>query len=496
MHLTVIQQDDREDWEVEAAKMKTVYANAYLTIAAATSSDHGQGFLKPRTSSKTIELELSDFEHAPDGIVLARRDLHRYTERSPFQMSPAPLFERGWIYQERLLSARVLYFEDSELLWDCRTDVFCECGDFPQSFITKTDSFHVIHNLYMLSQAREDGFYEDEHTHCHLVFDENDSGLYDWWHQKAVVAYAQLKLTKESDRLPALSGLAGLVAQKTGDVYLAGLWRKDLIRGLQWHSVHKDSIYESYLPYKYRAPSWSWVSVEGSAMDFPKIRDFSMGSHPSFTADAMVLNSSVSPLGKDILSEIVDGRITLLGEAVSANLRMQSGPKQETEFLLQLRSNKKATWTPLRHSKIFKTTDSPLTFHPDVNITLTTIETANGTCAQVFERSRLRLKLTGEVAESAQDIQAPVTLLRLGTFWGYNDRAKGKKVEGKGAKHIGGVTYLVLSSSARDTKSYERIGLLIWNSEGQWSLKNEQEHIQAAARIHEQRHTRIEATVI
>jgi len=78
-----IQQDDKEDWEIEAAKMKDIYANSYLTIAASGCSNSTEGFLKSRLY-KTLEL---DFEHVPGGTVLARRNLHGTADRSPFQES-------------------------------------------------------------------------------------------------------------------------------------------------------------------------------------------------------------------------------------------------------------------------------------------------------------------------------------------------------------------------------------------------------------------------
>lgn len=44
--------------------------------------------------------------------------------------------------------------------------------------------------------------------------------------------YAKLLLTFGKDRLPALSGLAARVARETGDTYVAGFWRQDLVLGL------------------------------------------------------------------------------------------------------------------------------------------------------------------------------------------------------------------------------------------------------------------------
>lgn len=58
----------------------------------------------------------------------------------------------------------------------------------------------------------------------------------------------------------ALFGLAGLCGEMFKDKYLAGFWLKDLVDGLLW------SVWEgrpASQPAKYRAPSWSWASLEG-----------------------------------------------------------------------------------------------------------------------------------------------------------------------------------------------------------------------------------------
>jgi hypothetical protein len=41
-------------------------------------------------------------------------------------------------------------------------------------------------------------------------------------------------LTKPEDKLPALSGLAESIAQRSGDRYYAGIWGNDILLGLHW----------------------------------------------------------------------------------------------------------------------------------------------------------------------------------------------------------------------------------------------------------------------
>ncbi len=47
--------------------------------------------------------------------------------------------------------------------------------------------------------------------------------------------HSSCKLTKLSDRLPAIEGLARLVQKHTKDEYIEGMWKKDLEEQLTWH---------------------------------------------------------------------------------------------------------------------------------------------------------------------------------------------------------------------------------------------------------------------
>jgi len=43
------------------------------------------------------------------------------------------------------------------------------------------------------------------------------------------------------------------------DVYIAGLWKMAFAEGLLWSPLR----YQNTRPKDYRAPSWSWASVDG-----------------------------------------------------------------------------------------------------------------------------------------------------------------------------------------------------------------------------------------
>jgi hypothetical protein len=76
--------------------------------------------------------------------------------------------------------------------------------------------------------------------------------------------YTRRELTCDSDMLPALGGIVSRVAQRTGDQFLAGLWKENLHIELLW--MARDAPHR--LPKEYRAPSWSWASLVGESFYF------------------------------------------------------------------------------------------------------------------------------------------------------------------------------------------------------------------------------------
>jgi hypothetical protein len=101
-----------------------------------------------------------------------------------------------------------------------------------------------------------------------------------------VQIYTSQKLTRDNDKLPALSGLARSIAEYTGDTYCAGIWKSHIIMGLYWevknygpiplctHPEHTAQLptpqkSEVIHPASYRAPSWSWASIDAEISFHP-----------------------------------------------------------------------------------------------------------------------------------------------------------------------------------------------------------------------------------
>ena len=87
---------------------------------------------------------------------------------------------------------------------------------------------------------------------------EYSKAIFDaWW--ATVYAYSLGKLTIAEDKLIATSSIAREFKSLIKSQYLAGLWKNAaLVRQLNWYTLSKTKR-----PLGYRAPSWSWASIDG-----------------------------------------------------------------------------------------------------------------------------------------------------------------------------------------------------------------------------------------
>lgn len=89
-----------------------------------------------------------------------------------------------------------------------------------------------------------------------------------------ILEYTRRDFTKYSDTLPALGGVARAFAAITKDRYCAGMWESELLQSLCWFREARllnkkpsrlfSPLYMDFSkPDAYRAPSWSWASING-----------------------------------------------------------------------------------------------------------------------------------------------------------------------------------------------------------------------------------------
>jgi hypothetical protein len=124
----------------------------------------------------------------------------------------------------------------------------------------------------------------------------------DFWNC-VVSIYSQCELTFEQDKLVGLAGVARAMKVQMGCDYLAGMWRTELERNLLW-SV--DSTFRR--PREYRAPSWSWASVEGR-IKIPERR----AKDKKDKVEIEILYASTQKKSADEMGQVVGGALIVRG---------------------------------------------------------------------------------------------------------------------------------------------------------------------------------------
>jgi hypothetical protein len=342
-----IVQDDVDDWQQESAKMHHIYENAYLTVAATSSADCSESMIRYHQDAIAVLEGSTQYGTHFSWLVLARETYHPNLD-TDWYMSGWPLLHRAWVLQERILSSRVLHVSRGELIWECKEETVCECG-----------------------KMRPYGKNKD----LHLVLDGKDSLLIQQAWRELVQVYSVLRLTKSSDKLPALAGLAqAFKKQRPGDRYLAGLWERSIIEDFLWYTVQT-----SRWPHPQdldRAPSWSWVTLNTKVcfatdsakepVDYSTVNFTELHAQLPIECHAEVLSVTVEHKNNHQVGEVEGGRLVLKGRLLTLDLEndalIVSGLNSEiaTFWLAELKSFSSRAFFPDDQTLPIPPSPSPL----------------------------------------------------------------------------------------------------------------------------------------
>lgn len=236
-----ILQDSLADWEKEASLMGQVYAGSCCTFTAASSSNGLEGCRR--------RFQNTGFTMAPRSVDLDFGSMQvKIFEHSPldwnWELKRTSLQRRAWTLQERKLSTRVVHYCDNLLLWECQS--LKASSELPWFQVNTDDQAPFL----LLNSPKDLRPKSSSLLRRELWFD-------------MIQDYSSRGLKKHRDRLPALEGLAQREMEPSRGRYLAGLWESDLPSALLWHVSWDLPECEVVRPCTYRAPSWSWASVEG-----------------------------------------------------------------------------------------------------------------------------------------------------------------------------------------------------------------------------------------
>ncbi|KAI1391813.1 HET-domain-containing protein [Hypoxylon trugodes] len=356
-------QDSAEDWAQEASRMREVYKGAALTIAAACASKTSEGIFRERSippNDSRCWLDWRNGNEIPTKVFL-RPGSELWDER----MHQSVLNTRSWVLQETLLAPRTLWFGQQQLCFECPKGSVDEAGrtiriteiyrskefmqllrqevlpDWKRRLLTylrerdlrlaiiypepslsnilrARDLWTLLNRSFVWRPFTLQGYFK-------APADPMGMSHFGFW-VKVIENYSARQLTNQGDTLPALSGLAGEFYTATGDTYVAGLWKLDLIQGLSWTRLPlKKQLPNKFADdKKYLAPSWSWACLPGRKVLF---MDLTQYDHVKRFAKLIDMNIQLST--HDPFGAVKGGYITLQGpflELDSPDLLSDSQP--------------------------------------------------------------------------------------------------------------------------------------------------------------------------
>ncbi|XXH02799.1 hypothetical protein Hte_009186 [Hypoxylon texense] len=240
-------QDSAADWEIESSRMASVYRESTVTVAAVSSASSDEPFLAPRSrvlQERLLLLGLSRADRQLSAEELGLVAPHVIGTAPSYALgirplavhtTAGPLSTRAWTFQEEKLSARILRFSATELSYECRRGVACECdmhgADYDNA--PAVPGLPPLHGLAITEKTDVDageaeGLEAGRPQQPPLHLDP----FLAW--QNRVAEYSRRRLTFASDKLPALAGLAAVCHAITKSAYLGGLWKDHLLLDLLW----------------------------------------------------------------------------------------------------------------------------------------------------------------------------------------------------------------------------------------------------------------------
>jgi hypothetical protein len=259
-----ITQDDSRELGEQIAAMQDVYSGSDLTLFAGHGVNANSGLNRTRDATVIYPLQVEVRAELPF--------LRNTFSKTPWiadalgyaDPDNLPLFQRGWVFQEQLLSRRGLVFNREWVSWRCLRDNVSEILPFDRKvsgeefgyipeYLCDGDGLTKSRNWFWAKST--DDFYKA------------DFPLESYY--RSIELYMRRTLTFESDRLRAISGLMAMTEQRTGSKFYYGTCLQDT-RGFLWRSnIRKNRPNGSSV-----APSWAWASCLGYFGHFLDAKSF------------------------------------------------------------------------------------------------------------------------------------------------------------------------------------------------------------------------------
>lgn len=227
--LCIIQSGDGlRDWLVESVKMDQVYTNGFCNIMADWGTAQNGMFFD--RDPDLLRAGTAKFAIASLNSVVTTREvtcLDRNWWRK--EVDDSPLNRRAWMLQERVLSQGNLHFGQQQVLWECAECIRSEMSPYHALW----SQIELPHYVGLEGFAPELRLKPIQTSEGRPTRDADD---YQFW-VNVVKDYSKRDITNISDKLVALSGVAKHMKGKFDDIYLCGLWKRNIAHEVLWSRV-------------------------------------------------------------------------------------------------------------------------------------------------------------------------------------------------------------------------------------------------------------------
>ena len=247
-----INQDDTQGKIKEISNMGSIYASSALNLSATASSSGSDGLFFSRHPVSVAPCKWRAYFGEKGNVT--QGELTAYSNRWSEEVIQAPIYTRAWVFQERTLAPRVVHFSRDQIFWECASLQAAEIYPHGMPYQNEKGSYDTQSREAEILRTRR----EIDATHDMKRWEV----CQEIW-AALIPLYSRANLTLDADKLPAISGVARRLSIMSGleptNDYAAGLWHPGFARQLLWRA---DLAPNKPRPTSYRAPSWSWASID------------------------------------------------------------------------------------------------------------------------------------------------------------------------------------------------------------------------------------------
>lgn len=340
-----IVQDDADDSRAQIAAMDWIYSSASLTIVAAVSDVSSLGLPGVRGRPR----KHSVFDHMRQLYT----DNPAVRDNMRLAIDGSVWNTRGWTFQERILSQKIVLISDYASYFLCPQDAYQEdLGSVP-SYLSESSTRHA--------------------ESCSITPLGNIMDFSEFC--DTVEQYTSRNLSFETDILNAFVGVTNVLTAQLDTETMYGLPESHLAEALLWGPATTNPMRRREgVP---EIPSWSWAAWTGTLQYKTALGNFQSEHDPDAVGALVRFHSSQSGRLREVRSAErwfgMDMRTVVAGDTVAVNTikgRAAYWPQDMTKMWQTCPHN---PWTSRAHRSIDGSTVTTATRHPGALLFNTTV---------------------------------------------------------------------------------------------------------------------------